>query len=225
MKVLLHAFLCLEDIREFFSHHIFPAPELVLYTSCNTGQSFSLCKQQYEGFMTAAPSCQWGESKTQYVLKSRINQSWWKANLKKFHTPIKTTKHLWGFLFMFSPDGGEQKWEERKLQSIISTDFIDLIISDSWGSWMLFWCDLEQINFLLSENPGFFFQFFFLNKEELWTRKPVIWKVYEACIQIPVLLHIYIGHLITSYSASQNWFSHLRPCPWGIPLYLSISIM
>ena len=52
--------------------------------------------------------------------------------------PIKTPKHLWGFLFIPSPDGGEQKWQERKLQAIISTDFIDLIISDSWCSWALF---------------------------------------------------------------------------------------
>ena len=52
--------------------------------------------------------------------------------------PIKTPKYLWGFLFIPSPDGGEEKWQERKLPSIISTDFIDIIISDSWGSWALF---------------------------------------------------------------------------------------
>lgn len=83
----------------------------------------------------------------------------WKANLKKSHTPIKTPKHLWGFLFIFPPDGGEQKWEERKLQSIISTDFIDLIISDSWGGWMLFDVIWNKSTFL---SPRILFFFFIL---------------------------------------------------------------
>lgn len=61
---------------------------------------------------------------------------------------------MWGFLFIFPPDGGEQKWEERKLQSIISTDFIDLIISDSWGIWMLF--DVIWNKSTFSESPFFF---------------------------------------------------------------------
>lgn len=146
--------------------------------------------------------------------------------MKKSHTPIKTPKHLWGFLFIFPPDGGELKWEERKLQSIISTDFIDLIISDSWGSWMLFDVIWNKSTFL---SLRILFFFFILLQTKITLNKKgscveSVWALMsEAFIQIPRLLHIYLWYLTTSYSVFQNQFLH--PLPWGIAIYLSISIM
>lgn len=107
---------------------------------------------------------------------------------------------------MFSPDGGEQEWEERKLRSIISTDFIDLIISDSWGSWMLFlmWFGTNQLSFLWE---SFFSKKFFQTKRNFEQERQlcgkcmsfVVWRLYPNSRSV-AYLHMTLNYKLLSFS-------------------------
>lgn len=102
---------------------------------------------------------------------------------------------------MPSPDGGKQKWEERKLLSIISTGFRDLIISDIWCSWILFDVIWKKATFLS-------LRIFFLHRKGNLNKNSScvgsmsfdIWDLYPNSRSVILLLTLFS----TSYSASQK---------------------
>lgn len=129
-----------------------------------------------------------------------------KGNPEDMSYSCKNMQHLWGVLFIPSPDDEEQNWEEGKLQPIISTDFIDLTISDNWSSWMHF-------DVILNKSAFFFTIIFVVHKKESWTRKSCgVWALIpKAYIQTPCLVACLLMIPITNYSTS-----HL--CPLDIAM-------